>query len=176
MRRVPIEEKMDAVLPYLQQAGLVDATVAPGVREKVGRILAAAGDRVKIAGDIVEYADFFLPDDKLPYEEKAFDKSLRKPGAAGLLARFRDRLGVAEPFDAASLESLMQAFVAEQGIKVAEIIHPVRVAVTGKSVGFGLFDTLAILGKSHSLARIDRALAIVGGTLQDPKFKIENPK
>ncbi len=58
----------------------------------------------------------------------------------------------------------MHAFVAEQGIKIADIIHPVRVAVTGKSVGFGLFDTLAILGKPQSLARIDRAWEIVGGT------------
>jgi glutamyl-tRNA synthetase len=126
----------------------------------------AAGDRVKIAGDILEYADFFLPDDGLRFDEKAFEKSLRKPGAAELLARFRDRLAAAESFDAASLESLMHAFVAEQGIKIAEIIHPVRVAVTGKSVGFGLFDTLAILGKQKSLARIERALEIVGLTKQ----------
>jgi glutamyl-tRNA synthetase len=131
--------------------------------QKVRAILAAAGDRVKIAGDILEYADFFLADDRLRYDEKAFDKSLRSPGAAELLARFRDRLAAADRYDAASLEALMHAFVAEQKIKIAEIIHPVRVAVTGKSIGFGLFDTLAILGKESSLARVDRALEIVLG-------------
>ncbi len=195
MRRVPIDEKVAAVLPYLERAGLVitparkyvrlsslteqagqagkpDVHTEPGpslalratVEQKVRAILAAAGDRVKIAGDILEYADFFLADDRLRYDEKAFDKSLRKPGAAELLARFRDRLAAAGTFDAASLEALMQTFVAEQKIKIAEIIHPVRVAVTGKSVGFGLFDTLAILGKPQSLARIERALEIVSGT------------
>jgi glutamyl-tRNA synthetase len=164
MRRVPIDQKVAMVLPYLEQAGLVGSPAAADVREKVGAILEAAGDRVKIAGDIVEYADFFLAPERLPYDEKAFDKSLRKPGAAGLLAGYRDRLKAAEAFDAASLEALIHAFIAEQGIKIAEIIHPVRVAVTGKSVGFGLFDTLAILGKPQSLARIDRALEIVRGT------------
>jgi glutamyl-tRNA synthetase len=162
MRRVPIDEKVAAVLPYLERAGVVESPAGAGVRNKVRAVLAAAGDRVKIAGDILEYADLFLADDRLRYDEKAFDKSLRNPGAAELLARFRDRLAAAEAFDAASLEALMHTFVADQGIKIADIIHPVRVALTGKSVGFGLFDTLAILGKPQSLARVDRALEIVG--------------
>ena len=46
-----------------------------------------------------------------------------------------------------------------EGINIGQIIHAVRVAVTGKAVGFGLFETLAILGKARCLARIDRALA-----------------
>jgi glutamyl-tRNA synthetase len=203
MRRVPIDEKVAAVLPYLEQAGLIGPPPDSSEKDKdpvgnalrgvpradetraalsaaerhaarslqtkdavpmVPQILAAAGDRIKIAGDILEYADFFLADDRLCYDEKAFDKSLRKPGAAELLARFRDRLAAAESFDAASLEALMHTFVAEHKTKIADIIHPVRVAVTGKSVGFGLFDTLAILGKQQSLSRIQRALEIAGGT------------
>ena len=47
----------------------------------------------------------------------------------------------------------------EKGIKIGQIVHALRVAVTGKPVGFGLFETLAILGRERCLARIDRALA-----------------
>ena len=43
------------------------------------------------------------------------------------------------------------------------MIHALRVAVTGKSVGFGMFETLEILGRDSSLARIDRALARLDG-------------
>ena len=43
-------------------------------------------------------------------------------------------------------------------IKIGQIIHAARVALTGKETGFGLYETLAILGKAQSLARIDRAL------------------
>ena len=53
----------------------------------------------------------------------------------------------------------MNGFLQAQGIQLRQIQQAVRVAVTGKGVGFGLYETLAILGKEHSLARIDRALA-----------------
>ena len=63
-----------------------------------------------------------------------------------------------EPFTAEQLERILHEFVAAEGIKIGDIVHAVRVAVTGKAVGFGLFDTLAILGRERCLARIDRAL------------------
>jgi glutamyl-tRNA synthetase len=50
--------------------------------------------------------------------------------------------------------------VAANGVKIGDIVHAVRVAVTGKAVGFGLFDTLAILGRQRCLARINRALEL----------------
>ena len=64
-----------------------------------------------------------------------------------------------EPFDAATLDAMMHDFVAAEGIKISQIIHPVRVAATGKSIGLGLFDTLAILGRECVLRRIERAMA-----------------
>jgi glutamyl-tRNA synthetase len=73
-------------------------------------------------------------------------------------------LASVEPFTAKRLEQIMHAFVEKHGIKIGDIIHAVRVAVTGKPVGFGLFDTLAILGRERCLARIDRALEIAAGT------------
>ena len=44
-------------------------------------------------------------------------------------------------------------------IKIGQIIHALRVAVTGKGVGFGMFETLEVLGKDSCLKRIDRTLA-----------------
>src|SRR5262249_50757149 len=120
----------------------------------------AAGDRIKVAGDILDYQDFFVLDDRLPYDETALDKRLRKPAeAAVLLRKFRASLVSTSSFDAAALDKLMQDFVQAEGINIGQIIHALRVAITGKSVGFGVFETLAILGREHCLARIDRALA-----------------
>src|SRR5262249_893038 len=153
------ERKVEMALPYVQQAGLVPVPLPGDVRAKVTQILRAAGDRIKTAGDILDYRDFFLSDDQLPYDEQAFDKRLRKPPeAARLLARFKDRLATVASFDAATLEKALQDFAQSEGIKNDQIIHALRVAVTGKAVGFGLFESLAILGKEHCLARIDRAL------------------
>ena len=160
MQALPAGPKEALVLPYLQKAGLVPAPAPAEAGRKLTQILQAAGDRIKVAGDILDYADFFLPDDRLPYDEKAFDKRIRKPPeAAGLLRMFRDRLAAADPFDAQTLDRLMQDFVQSEGVQVGQIIHALRVAVTGKAVGFGLFEALAILGKGRCLARIDLALA-----------------
>lgn len=158
MQELPLEEKLALVLPYLEQAGLVGSSASEEVRAKVARILQAAGERIKVAGDVLDYDYFFLPDDRLRYDEKAFEKRIRKAQAAELLAGFRERLAAAERFDAESLEVLMQEFVAAQEIKIGQIIHAVRVAVTGRAIGFGLFECLEILGKRSCLARIDRAL------------------
>ena len=170
---LPSERKVELVAPFLEKAGLMAtcSTAAPGcesdgtqpgaavLHAAVPQIVAAAGDRIKVAGDVLEFADFFQADDRLEYDEKAVKKNLHKEGAAELLARFRDRLATAEPFDAAALEALLRDFVEAEGIKIGQIIHPLRVAVTGKSIGFGLFDTLAILGRERCLRRIERALA-----------------
>ena len=54
---------------------------------------------------------------------------------------------------------IAHTFVQAEGITHGQIIHALRLAVTGKTVGFGLFESLAILGKPQCVARIERALA-----------------
>ncbi len=160
MLGVPVDAKVDLVMPYLEKARLIDAGAGGQVRERVFQIVSAAADRIKVSGDVLDYAGFFTADDKLEYDDQAFDKRLRKdPQAAGLLAKFRQRLAEADSFDAESLDRLMHQFVEAEQVKLSQIIHAVRVAATGKAIGFGLFDALAILGRESCLARIDRALA-----------------
>jgi glutamyl-tRNA synthetase len=155
---LPPAERIDLVLPFLVRAGWLEGPVSPECRARVGQVVAAAGDRIKVAGDVLAFDEFFTPDERLRYDEKAFAKRVRAEGAVGLLAKFRDRLAVAEPFEPPALEQLINDFAACEGIKLGEIVHAVRVAVTGKAVGLGLFDTLAILGRQACLGRIDRAL------------------
>ena len=122
-----------------------------------------AGPQVTAAGvfgDILAYADFFFQDE-IEYDEKAVEKNLHKEGAAELLSDFRAKLAALEPYDVAGLEKMLHDFVAEKQIKTGDIIHAVRVATTGKSVGPGLYDCLEILGKEKCLKRIDKALAMV---------------
>ncbi|HEV3256873.1 MAG TPA: glutamate--tRNA ligase [Gemmataceae bacterium] len=160
MQQLPVEEKVEMVLPYLQKAGLVAPEVPADVRAKVEAIVQAAGDRVKVAGEILDYSGLFLSDDRLCYDDKDFEKRIRKPPeAVPLLTSFADRLAAAAPSDAKSFEKLVQDFVKSAGIDLGQIIHALRVAVTGKAVGFGLFETLAILGKQRCLARIQHALS-----------------
>jgi glutamyl-tRNA synthetase len=112
-----------------------------------------------VSGDVLDFDDFFVADSDLKIDEAAFDKRVRKPaGARDLLGRYREMLAQAEPFTSQVLEQRTHDFVEANGIKIGDIVHAVRVAVTGKAVGFGLFETLAILGRERCLARIDRAI------------------
>jgi len=175
MQRVPADEKVSIVSPFLVEAGYMSGEPevfasgpedSGGLRpplagsEKIAAIVTGAGDRLKVAGDILDYDDFFVTDDQLSFDEKAVAKRIKKGDAVELLGKFREKLAAAEDFTPAALETLLKGFVEEQGIKIGQIIHAVRVSVTGKAVGFGLFETLAIVGKESCLARIDRAMAL----------------
>jgi glutamyl-tRNA synthetase len=166
MQPVPLGRKTEMVLPYLRRAGLLPAQVSDAALAELKKIVLAAGDRIKVAGDILDYADFYTPDDQLTYDEAAFEKRIRKPPeAVPLLTAFRDILTPMLPgfvADTATAERLVNDFVQAKGINLGQIVHALRVAVTGKAVGFGLFETLAILGRDRVVARIDRALIRTG--------------
>jgi glutamyl-tRNA synthetase len=150
---LPLQKKLDLMTPFLEKAGFADAP-----KERIQAVILAAGDRIKVSGDILSFDEFFLREDAFSYDEKAVEKHLKKDDALALLVKFRDRLAATDPFDVPTLEKLMHDFTASENIKVNQIIHALRVAVTGKTIGLGLFDTLAILGKTASLARIERTL------------------
>ena len=158
-QRLPTKQKVPLMLRFLQKAGLVAEPTPCEVGPKLTRIVEASGDRLKTAGDILAYADFFfVPDEKLQYDEKDYAKRVAPPQSKELLAKFRSVLATVEPFDVCPLEEALKKFLESAGIKIGDIIHTLRVAVTGKSVGPGVYDCLAILGREACLARIDRAV------------------
>jgi glutamyl-tRNA synthetase len=157
MQALPSKKKVALVLPYLQEAGWVSSPPPCETGPRLAKILAAADDRIKVAGDVLDFSEFFVADEALEFTEKAFEKRIRKPNAMPLLIAFRAELAAIDTFDAASTEAALREFIEAQSIKMGEIIHALRVAVTGKPVGLGMFDTLDILGRESCLARIDLA-------------------
>ena len=158
MRDVPIHKKVMLVLPYLERAGLVRSATQTDLKQ-LESIIKAAGDRIKVAGDILNYSEFFVSDDGFSYDSKVFEKRLRREGTAELLQKIKEYLVRVSSFDAQTLDKLIHTIATSEDIPVGQVVHALRVAVTGKSVGFGLFDCLAILGRGRCLSRIDRALA-----------------
>ncbi|MCA9268350.1 MAG: glutamate--tRNA ligase [Planctomycetales bacterium] len=158
MQRHDLKKKVALVLPYLQAAGWVADPPPCEISDKLRRICQAIGDRLIVAGDILDYAEFFVADDALEYDEKAFEKRIAAGNAKELLARLKDKLAGLETFDAAATEAAVKAFVEAEGIKIGDIIHALRVAVTGKAVGVGMFDSLEIVGREGCVARIDQVI------------------
>lgn len=156
MQALPVAEKLERALPFLIRAGLAADPIPDAVKDLATKVVTEAGPRITVAGDILSYADFFTPDEQLPYDEKAFEKHVRKPGAE-LLRTLRDIVAAADPFDPATLKKSLEEFASAAGVKPGPVSQTLRVAVTGKEIGFGTFETLAILGRERCLARIDRA-------------------
>jgi glutamyl-tRNA synthetase len=158
MNRLSVAEKVGLAMPFLLKARYVAADTAE-IRAKVAKIVAAAADRLIVAGDILRFDEFFVDDSQLTMDEKAFEKRLVKvPQAGHLLNEFRKILTTCEPFTAANLEAGLNGFAETQNIKQGDIMNPLRIALSGKAGGIGVFDMLEILGREKSLNRIELTL------------------
>ncbi len=154
MQQVPLDEKVRRVRPFVERAGIaVDDA-------KLRRIVEALGDRIKVFGDILLQGAYFFGDDVPSWDDKAFAKRVLAPGAVDKLAAYRDWLAArGDASDAAALEQATATWLGERGWALGDIVHAVRVAVTGVGGGPGLFDCLALLGRDVCVRRIDSALA-----------------
>jgi glutamyl-tRNA synthetase len=159
MKSVPLDEKVRRVRPFLERAGWL---VAPDDDDAyLLRVVEALGDRLKVFGDVLLQGAFFFGE-SVAFDDKAFDKRVRVAGAVERLRDYRAWLAERVDFSAGALESGTQAWLAERGWALGDIVHAVRVATTGVGGGPGLFECLAVIGRERCLRRIDAACARAG--------------
>ena len=142
LRQLPPEELTRRLEERLGRQGL-----EPAVR--------IAQEKMQTLNDFWQLAAFLVepqPDDTAAWEKVMTD------GAPERLRRAREALASAEPFDASSIESALRAVVDELGVKPRDVYQPIRVAISGGTVSPGIFESVAVLGREETLARIDRAL------------------
>jgi glutamyl-tRNA synthetase len=156
MKELPLEKKLAGCLPYLVQARLIAESVADETKAFVQAVIFALGDRLKVFSDILAARYFFT--DEFAYDEKNFDKRVKKEGVPAHLAAFRKRLETVEPFTVPAIEATLHAYCQETGEQTGTLIHALRLSTTGQPVGPGVYDCLVLLGRAKSLARIDEAL------------------
>jgi glutamyl-tRNA synthetase len=90
-------------------------------------------------------------------DEKAWRNVMGKE-ALGPLEAAREALAGADGFEPAALEAALSPLAERLGVKPGKLYQPIRVAITGTTVSPGIFESLAVLGREQSLARIDSAL------------------
>ncbi len=138
--------------PHLDAAGLPSAAISDAYLAKV---LDLYKIRIKTLGEFPAMTDCFFRDDF------AFDdegrKHLEKPESREYLRLLADRLAGITDFSHAAIEVVFREFAEERGIKAGPIIHPARMAVSGKTKGAGLFEMMEVLGRERVVARMRRA-------------------
>jgi glutamyl-tRNA synthetase len=120
-----------------------------------------AQTRVAVLSEIVPYVDFLFLDQP-PVDQAAWAKAMN-PQATGLLSDAVTAYETLLTWDPASLKDATEAVGAAHGLKLGKAQAPVRVAVTGRTVGLPLFESLAVLGRERTLVRLRAALARLTG-------------
>jgi len=133
LRALPAEEYADRLVAYLREQGYdwddqLVRKAAPLVQEKISTL-----------GEFPKFAGFLFA---------------RSPGQPAALPDVAEALEAVEPFSAEGIEAALRRFAEQQGLKPREAFQPIRLAVTGSTVSPGLFESLELLGKEETLARI----------------------
>jgi glutamyl-tRNA synthetase len=113
--------------------------------------------KIKVFSELPAYGGFYFRDD-ITYDPQAAQQHFT-PENKPRLRQLREALARAEPFDAPTLETTLKATAAALGVKPAALVHPLRLACTGRTAGPSLYHLMEVLGKTKTLERLDRALA-----------------
>jgi glutamyl-tRNA synthetase len=156
---LPMEVFAGAARDALQTAGLWDDEYLASKRAWFHEVLALLQPRTKTLLALpVEGRFFFDPSDALDYDPAGVKKHLRGDATWAALRALSLRWAELPHWDAGPLETELREVAEKNGLAGGALIHPVRLAVTGRTASPGLFEVVAVLGRERTLARIGRLL------------------
>jgi len=124
-------------------------------RTGLGPAVAISHEKIQTLADFWPLAGFIFdgPADDPAAREKWLDEDGR-----GALSDARDALAALDEWDGEAIEAALRGVIDARHAKPKDVFQPVRVALAGTTVSPGIFETLAVLGRDESLARIEKAL------------------
>lgn len=156
IRKTDLDRLVELAIPYLEKANLLTKQTR---YEELRKIIALEQERIKLLSEIPQLVDFFFLE-QVKFDEKAVDKVLKKEGIPDMLKIVKEKFSQINEADFKTeyLEKLARDIVEELKIKTNQLFHPIRVSVSGRTVGPGLFEMLEVLGKEKVLKRIEKVL------------------
>ncbi len=157
MAELPFERFLETARQFAQGCSWGRAAAQDPVRFE--RVAALMQSRTKLFSQVCEWGYFFreLPE----YDEKACRKFLRRPGVIPALAALARKLPDSE-FTSAAIEAVIRSVTDAAGLRPGSLNQPVRVAVTGRTIGAGIYETLEVLGRDRACARLEHAVRTWG--------------
>jgi glutamyl-tRNA synthetase len=162
--------------PFLEKSGVNTGEVrSPGGLETAASwnneylrsVLAIVKEKIKLFKDVPEWTSYFFTED-YEFDPAAVEKSLGKPEALDRLSALRDAFQEVQDWNATSLETSLKQLAQKLGCKTGDLVHPARVAVSGRSVGPSLYHMLEVMSKERVLSRFDRAVEKFGAASTTP--------
>ncbi|MCZ4498320.1 MAG: glutamyl-tRNA synthetase [Marmoricola sp.] len=158
LRLLPIEEIQHRVLPFLKQAGVVTDPVSDADAALLERAMPLVAERINKLTEAPQMLGFLFADEVI-FDPSDAEALLDEAGRE-IVRASRESLGALTTWGTADIEAALRAkLVEELGIKPKNAFGPVRVAITGRRISPPLFESLELLGREESLARLDAVLA-----------------
>lgn len=151
IRALPLETFEERCLPYLDPTW--DA-------ETFSKVAPLAQTRLAVLSEIRQNVDFLFLDEPV-FDQPSSDKAM-KAGANDVLRAYLDRLNLVN-WDTESLKTALEEVGTAHGLKLGKAQAPIRVAITGRTVGLPLFESIEVLGRERSQDRLRAALARLEG-------------
>lgn len=159
LSELPLEKILPEVKPFFVKDGYVDEDWFAENEEYFAKLVDTVRVRVKTLQEIADASDYFFKDVE-SYDEKGVAKHF-KPEAVALL---EECIAAVEADDVYSLETTEAAYnkiAADNNLALGKVIHPTRLALTGRTVSPGMFDVMVLLGKEKTLARLRKAVEFI---------------
>lgn len=138
--------------PFLEKAGIKVSDA-----KYLGAVLAIVKEKIKLFKDVPEWTAYFFTEE-YEFDPAAVEKVFGKPEAAKRLMALREDFAKLDRWTPEGLEEALKVLAAKLGCKAGDLVHPARVAVSGRSVGPSLYHMLEVMGKDRVLARFDRMI------------------
>lgn len=152
IKEMPLKDLTGVLLPFSKEKGFIDDNFD---RQRLENIVKLYQPRLSTLVDFLDWTDYlFLDKVTISAEDKEKYLTTDKKEWFHLLGK---KLSGLSDYGVATAEEVFRAVVAQLGIKAGDLVHPVRVALTGKSVGPGLFETMAVLGKEKTIRRLQES-------------------
>jgi glutamyl-tRNA synthetase len=152
IRALPVEELSARLLPIVREAGFAVSA------EQMLQITPLIRERIKLLRDVLTAADFFFVDQLGPYDPAEL---IPQKGDAAMARKVLEKARVVlagVEFKHDPLDQALRGAATELGIKAGQMFQPIRVAVCGRKNAPPLFETLEVLGRDRTLARVDQAV------------------
>lgn len=124
-------------------------------------VLAIVKEKVKLFKDVPEWTAYFFTEN-YEFDPASVEKVFAKPEAAERLISLRDEFARIDNWKAETLESALKDLAQKLGCKTGDLVHPARVAASGRSVGPSLYHMLEVMGKDRVLKRFERMITQLG--------------
>jgi glutamyl-tRNA synthetase len=145
-------DSIDQLLPHLAGGDEIAAKMTPTLRRQWLAAMPSLKERAKTLLDVIDGARFLFADRPIPLQDAA--KALLTAEARGLLSDLKTDLAEVEPWTAEATERAVRIFADRRSVKLGTVAQPLRAALTGRTTSPGIFEVLAVLGKTESLARV----------------------